>query len=260
MATTSIWSVKGWLGKVVIYVQNPDKTKNPEIAKLPELSGMEEKETQGLSDVIAYAVNAEKTRQRGKAGTSEAEKIDDENEKVMEQYVSGVNCAPTTARSEMMAVKKRYGKDEGIMAFHGYQSFAPGECTPAMAHEIGVKLAEELWGSRFQVIVATHLDKAHHLHNHFVVNSVSFADGLRYHRSNQDYRDMRDASDRLCREYGLSVIENPKKKAKHYGEWRAEQEGRPTYLGMIKADVDEAIAKARTEKCEDCQKKREMKS
>ena len=60
MATTSIWSVKGWLGKVVIYVENPDKTMNPEIAKLPELSGMEERETQGLSDVIAYAVNAEK--------------------------------------------------------------------------------------------------------------------------------------------------------------------------------------------------------
>lgn len=248
MATTSIWSVKGWLGKVVIYVENPEKTRNPEIAKLPELSGMEEKETQGLSDVIAYAVNEEKTRQQGKAGKSEERGIDDESEKVMEQYVSGVNCAPTTARSEMMAVKKRYGKDEGIMAFHGYQSFAPGECTPAMAHEIGVKLAEELWGSRFQVIVATHLDKAHHLHNHFVVNSVSFADGLRYHRSNQDYRDMRDASDRLCREYGLSVIENPEGKAKHYGQWRAEQEGKPTYLGMIKADVDEAIEKARTEK------------
>jgi hypothetical protein len=248
MATTSIWSVKGWLGKVVIYVENPDKTMNSEIAKLPELPSMEEKETQGLSDVIAYAVNAEKTRQQGKTGTPEEGGIDDEGEKVMEQYVSGVNCTPTTARSEMMAVKKRYGKDEGIMAFHGYQSFAPGECTPAMAHEIGVKLAEELWGSRFQVIVATHLDKAHHLHNHFVVNSVSFADGLRYHRSNQDYRDMRDASDRLCREYGLSVIENPKGKAKHYGQWRAEQEGKPTYLGMIKADVDEAIVKARTEK------------
>lgn len=248
MATTSIWSVKGWLGKVVIYVENPEKTTNPEIATLPELSGMEEKEAQGLSDVIAYAVNAEKTRQRGRAGAAEEGSIDDESEKVMQQYVSGINCAPTTARSEMMAVKKRYGKDEGIMAFHGYQSFAPGECTPAMAHEIGVKLAEELWGSRFQVIVATHLDKAHHLHNHFVVNSVSFADGLRYHRSNQDYRDMRDASDRLCREYGLSVIENPERKAKHYGEWRAEKEGRPTYLGMIKADVDEAIAKARTEK------------
>ena len=73
MATTSIWSVKGWLGKVVIYVENPDKTTNPEIAKLPELSGMEEKETQGLSDVIAYAVNAEKTRQQGNAGAADGE-------------------------------------------------------------------------------------------------------------------------------------------------------------------------------------------
>ena len=252
MATTSIWSVKGWLGKVVIYVGNPEKTMNPENAKLPDLSGMEESNNQSLSDVIAYAVNEEKTRRKNKGGRdvedSSAE-IDDEHEKVMQQYVSGVNCTPTTARSVMMAVKKRYGKDEGIMAFHGYQSFAPGECTPAMAHEIGVRLAEELWGSRFQVLVATHLDKAHHLHNHFVVNSVSYADGKRYYRTNQDYRDMRNASDRLCQEYELSVIEHPEKgKARHYAEWKAEQEGKPTYHSMVRADVDEAIAKARTEK------------
>ena len=67
------------------------------------------------------------------------------------------------------------------MAFHGYQSFAPGECTPAMAHEIGVRLAQELWGERFQVLVATHLDKAHHLHNHFVVNfCILLQTGKRY--------------------------------------------------------------------------------
>ena len=227
---------------MVIYVENPDKTMNPGIAKLQGHAVMEEIDEQGLSDVIAYAVNEEKTRRK-------TEDICEENATVMEQYVSGVNCTPTTARSEMLAVKKRFGKDDGIMAFHGYQSFAPGECTPAMAHEIGVKLAEKLWGNRFQVLVATHLDKANHLHNHFVVNSVSFTDGLRYHRTNQDYREMREASDRLCREYGLSVVENPKTgKTKHYGEWRAEQENRPTYRGLIKADVDEAIAKARTEK------------
>lgn len=244
MATTSIWSIKGWLGKVVIYVENPDKTMHPETAKLAEQPGMEEGDTQSLLDVIAYTVNAEKTKRTG-----QADEIACEDEAVMQQYVSGINCTPTTARSEMMAVKKRYGKDEGIMAFHGYQSFAPGECTPAMAHEIGVKLAEELWGSRFQVLVATHLDKAHHLHNHFVVNAVSFADGLRYHRTNQDYRDMRNASDRLCREYGLSVIESPQPgKTKHYGEWRAEREGKPTYRGLVKSDVDEAIQKAKTEK------------
>ncbi|MBR1741746.1 MAG: relaxase/mobilization nuclease domain-containing protein [Lachnospiraceae bacterium] len=243
MATTSIWSIKGWLGKLVIYVENPEKTEQPKTADTgPELSG-QGGDAQSLADVIAYAVDAEKTKQKESASD-----ISDEKEELMQQYVSGVNCSPMTAREEMIAVKKRFGKDGGIIAFHGYQSFAPGECTPVMAHEIGVKLAEKLWGERFQVIVATHLDKAHHLHNHFVVNSVSFKDGLRYHRSKKDYQDMRNLSDKLCREYGLSVIEKPEKKAKHYGEWRAEQEGRPTYLGMIKADVDEAIGQARTEK------------
>ena len=234
MATTSIWSVKGWLGKVVIYVENPEKTTAPEIAKLPGYETQKEGEVQSLSDVIAYAVNEEKTRRKGKKGEGE---LVSETEKVMQQYVSGINCTPATARSEMMAVKKRYGKDEGIMAFHGYQSFAPGECTPAMAHEIGVRLARELWGERFQVLVATHLDKAHHLHNHFVVNSVSYADGKRYHRTNQDYRDMRSVSDRLCREYGLFVIEHPHPgMSKQYGEWRAEQEGRPTYRSIVRED------------------------
>ena len=160
MAVTSIWSVKGWLGKVVIYVENPDKTTAPEIAKLPgyekEETVQSEEKMQSLSDVIAYAVNAEKTRRKGKKGE---EGIVSETEQIMQQYVSGINCTPATARNEMMAVKKRYGKDEGIVAFHGYQSFAPGECTPALAHEIGVRLAQELWGGRFQVLVATHLDK-----------------------------------------------------------------------------------------------------
>lgn len=179
MATTSIWSIRGWLGKVVIYVENPDKTMRPEIVNLPELSCQEEREMQSMSDVISYAVREEKTRQRQKKENlnSDGEEIMyEETEGAMQQYVSGVNCTPITARSEMMAVKQKFGKDGGIMAFHGYQSFAPGECTPALAHEIGMKLARELWGSRFQVLVATHLDKAHHLHNHFVVNSVSFTD------------------------------------------------------------------------------------
>ena len=202
MATTSIWSIKGWLGKLVIYVENPEKTEQPKTADTgPELSG-QGGDTQSLADVIAYAVSEEKTKQKsGNTGTGEekekmnADEISDERTELMQQYVSGVNCSALTAREEMIAVKKRFGKNEGIMAFHGYQSFAPGECTPVMAHEIGVKLAEELWGERFQVIVATHLDKAHHLHNHFVVNSVSFKDGLRYHRSKKDYQDMRNVSD-----------------------------------------------------------------
>lgn len=245
MAVTSIWSIKGWIGKVIAYAENPDKTK--EQTNQEQLLGSETGQLQGLEDVITYAVNAEKTR-REQVNSMEME-LAGEAEELMEQYVSGVHCAPTTARKEMIAVKKRFGKEGGIVAFHGYQSFAPGECTPAMAHEIGKKLAEELWGGQYQVLIATHLDKANHLHNHFVVNSVSFVNGKRYHRTNQDYRDMRKVSDRLCKEYQLSVVRQPEEgKGKHYAQWQAEQEGKPSYHSMVKADVDEAIRLARTEK------------
>lgn len=238
MATTSIWSVKGWLGKVLIYVENPEKTANPKYVEQNDT----EQNIQSLEDVIAYAINKEKT------SSSNEGVVADEKEVILQQFVSGINCSLFTTRMEMLAVKKRFGKEDGIMAFHGYQSFAPKECTPAMAHEIGMKLAEELWGNRFQVIVATHLDKESHLHNHFVVNSVSFVDGKRFFRSKQDYHMMRSVSDRLCREYGLSVPDATQKKGKHYGEWRAQQEGRPTYHSMVRIDVDDAISRARTEK------------
>ena len=235
MATTSIWRVKGWLGKVVIYAENPDKTTNP---KFYTDEDMTEQDGQELSDVIRYAVNSEKTQDTG--GESGAP---------LHRFVSGINCSPATARDEMLAVKKRFGKEDGTVAYHGYQSFAPGEATPELAHEIGVKLAERLWGNRYQVIVATHLDKENHLHNHFVVNTVSFADGIKYHRTRKDYYKMQTVSDELCREYGLSVIEQPQQgRGKQYGEWRAEQEQRPTWRGLIRADIDEAIRQAMTER------------
>lgn len=203
MATTSIWRVNGWLGKVVIYVENPEKT----------------------------------------------QQVDNEDCAVVHRFVSGINCSSAAARDEMLAVKKRFGKENGTVAYHGYQSFAPGEATPEMAHEIGMKLAARLWGDRYQVIVATHLDKENHLHNHFVLNTVSFVDGIKYHRTKKDYHDMQETSDALCREYGLSVIEHPQRgKSKHYGEWRAEQEQRPTWRGLIRADIDEAIRQSMTER------------
>ena len=189
MATTSIWRVKGWLGKVVIYAENPEKTANPKFYADRELT---EQDGQQLSDVIRYAVNSEKTQETGS-----------EDGAPLHRFVSGINCSPATARDEMLAVKKRFGKEDGTVAYHGYQSFAPGEATPELAHEIGVKLATRLWGDRYQVIVATHLDKENHLHNHFVLNTVSFADGIKYHRTRKDYHEMQAVSDALCREYGL---------------------------------------------------------
>jgi len=231
MAVTSIWRINGWLGNVVIYVENPEKTDNP---KFYETS---EKGAQGLSDVIDYAVNVEKTQI-----------VDDETTEIHSSFVSGINCHPSTARDEMLAVKRRFGKEDGTAAYHGYQSFAPGEATPETAHEIGIKLAERLWGTKYQVIVATHLDTENHLHNHFVVNTVSFVDGIKYYRSAKDYHDMQSESDKLCREYGLSVIEEPRGTSKHYGEWRAEQEQSPTWRGIIRADVDEVIRQSMTER------------
>lgn len=159
---------------------------------------MTERDGRELSDVIRYAVNSEKTQQ-----------AENEDCTVVHRFVSGINCSPATARDEMLAVKKRFGKENGTVAYHGYQSFAPGEVTPETAHEIGMKLAARLWGDRYQVIVATHLDKENHLHNHFVLNTVSFVDGIKYHRTKKDYHDMQTVSDELCREYRLSVIENP---------------------------------------------------
>ncbi|MGM9627083.1 MAG: relaxase/mobilization nuclease domain-containing protein, partial [Faecousia sp.] len=198
---------------------------------------MTERECQGLDDVIAYAVNSRKTEQHK------------ENSDVLERFVSGVNCHPATARAEMLSVKKRFGKEDGTIAYHGYQSFAPGEATPEMAHKIGVELAQRLWGNRYQVVVSTHLDKENHLHNHFVLNTVSFVDGIKYHRTAKDYHEMQAVSDALCREFGLSVIENPQPgKSKHYGEWRAEQEQRPTWRGIVRSDVDEVIRQSMTER------------
>ena len=234
MAVTSIWRVKGWLGKVVIYIENPEKTTNPKFYKS---DAMTDRQYQGLEDVISYAINSDKTQEI-------TENID-----VMERYVSGIHCNPSTARKQMMDVKYQYGKMDGTIAYHGYQSFAPGEATPEIAHEIGKKLAERLWGDRYQVVVATHLDKSNHLHNHFVLNTVSLIDGIKYHRTKKDYHDMQRISDELCREYGLSVIEDPQPgKSKQYGEWRAEQEQRPTWRGIVRSDVDEALRQSMTER------------
>ena len=220
---------------MVIYAENPEKTANPKFYADRELT---EQDGQELSDVIRYAVNSEKTQETSSKDGAP-----------LHRFVSGINCSPATARDEMLAVKKRFGKEDGTVAYHGYQSFAPGEATPELAHEIGVKLATRLWGDRYQVIIATHLDKENHLHNHFVLNTVSFADGIKYHRTRKDYHEMQTVSDALCREYRLSVIENPQYgKAKQYGEWRAEQEQRPTWRGLIRTDIDEAIRQAMTER------------
>lgn len=132
-------------------------------------------------------------------------------------------------------------------AYHKYQSFAPGEAAPEIAHEIA-KLAERLWRERYQIVVATRLDKADHLHSHFVLNTVSFVDGEKFHRTAQDYRGMQIDSDELCREYDLPVIKQSEGKSKSHAEWQAEKEGRSTLRGSIRADIDQAIRASITQR------------
>jgi hypothetical protein len=231
MATTKIWAVHGWLGHVVLYAENPDKTTAPLIAGSGKVT---DSEAQGLVDVINYAMAEEKT-------------VDDENPDSRVSYVTGINCTTTDARNQMMKTKRDNGKTGGVVAYHGYQSFKAGEVTPELAHKIAVELATRLWGDKYEVLVATHLDKKH-THSHFVLNSVSFVDGSKFKNTMTDYHDMRRASDELCREYGLSVIENSQPgKSKQYSEWRADQKGQKTWRSIIKKAVDEAIDKAMNE-------------
>lgn len=209
MATTAIWDVKDRLDRVINYAVNPDKTENTDF------------QSAGLQNVLDYTQAGRKTEHQF--------------------YVTGINCDSAIACEQMRRTKLQFQKTDGILAFHGYQAFAPGETDPETAHVLGVKLAQELWGERFEVVVSTHLDKRH-LHNHFVLNSVSFMDGKRYYDNKATYALIRKVSDRLCREYSLSVIENPVHgKSRHYAEWQADQEGKPTWRGLIRDDVDKAV-------------------
>lgn len=216
MATTAIWAISGNISNVLAYVGDLNKTGNREFGQA---------ELQSLKDVMDYAVNPTKTEKQF--------------------YVSGANCDPSIAREQMLITKKRFGKPDGRSAYHSYQSFKPGETTPDKAHEIGVKFAERLWGEEFQVVVATHVDKAH-IHNHFVINSVSFVSGRKYHSSCQSYfGKMRVISDELCKKYGLSVVEpsaGEGSRTRQYREWLDEKEGRKTWRGLVRQDIDHALS------------------
>ena len=219
MAVTSLWRVKGYIGKVVMYAMNPEKT-TESVSFQTDAKGAGAEDT--LSGIVSYVERDKATNQKS--------------------LVYGIKCHKDTAVQDMMAVKRKFEKTDGVIAYHGYQSFAEGEVTPDKAHEIGKALAKELWGNRYQVLITTHLDKDSHIHNHFVINTVSYLDGKKFFRSNKDYYQMREVSDRLCKEHGLSVIKNPKAKGKSYAEWRAEFEGRPTVRGTIREAIDIAVS------------------
>ena len=212
MAVTSLWPIKGRVDKVIAYVQNPEKVTEEYLSWKAALHV--------IDGVVQYAADDTKTERM--------------------EYVTGVNCAVETATEEFLLAKRMWHKEDGRLCYHGYQSFKPGEVNAKLAHQISVELARRLWGYRFQVVVATHCNTGTY-HSHFVINSVSFMDGYKFYNKKSDYRQMRSVSDDLCREYGLSVIEDPQRRKKDYGLRKAEEAGKLTHSQMIRNDLDRAV-------------------
>lgn len=157
---------------------------------------------------------------------------------------TAINCQLETACRDMLNTKRRWDKENRpVQGYHIIHSYAPGEVAPEQAQQLSVEFARRLFGDRFEVIVATHVDHEH-IHSHIVFNSVSCTDGKMFRSDFKAYfGDIRGMSNEISRENGLSVIE-PKGKGKQYAEWTAERNGRPTVRGLIRKDIDAALTGA----------------
>ena len=153
--------------------------------------------------------------------------------------VSSFGCTSETADIEFEWTR-RQAIDKGTnLGRHLIQAFAPGEVSPEEAHEIGMQLANEILGGKYEFVLTTHIDKGH-IHNHLLWNAVSFTDYKHYHSNKRSYHYIRRTSDRICKEHGLSVIIPGKEKGKSYIEHRASQTG-TSYKAKLKAAIDRLI-------------------
>lgn len=210
MAYTSVIPVRR-LDRAVKYVMNKEKTT-----------------AVSLQDALDYAANRDKTEQSC--------------------FESSYACTLETAFADMRQTKEQWHKLGGVQGYHLVQSFAAGEVTPELAHQIAQELADRVLGRRYEYVIGTHLNTGH-IHSHIVWNSVSRIDGKKYHSNGKSYMtEIRAVSDELCRKYKLSVIdtENSKHVAKPYAEWLAEKNNQPTWRTAIRQDVDDAIQQSLT--------------
>ena len=150
---------------MIDYAENPDKTIDKKYVDTD------------LYAALQYAADDKKTDER--------------------MYVSGINCNAKRAYERMTATKKRFGKTGGNVAYHGYQSFQTGEVTPEEAHKIGMETARRMWGGNYEIVVTTHLN-TDNIHNHFVINSVSFKTGRKFENHISDHYRLREISDAVC--------------------------------------------------------------
>ena len=213
MATTGFWPIKGSLKDALNYAQNPDKTTDRKYLD------------DELYHVLRYADNDAKTDQK--------------------MYVSAINCPKQIAYAAMMDTKRHFGKLGGNVAYHAFQSFRQGEVSPEEAHRIGKETARRMWGAEYEIVVTTHLN-TDNIHNHIVLNSVSFRTGRKFENHVSDHYRLREISDAVCREHGKSVLENAKFYSGEKGGYWIRKNGGMTHRDILRRDVDEAIAKTTT--------------
>ena len=180
-----------------------------------------------LSKAIAYILNPEKT-----------------DEKLL---VSSYDCASETAAREFEWTRK-IAEQKGmnpvrIIARHVIQSFEIGEVTPELAHEIGKQFADEILGGKYEYVLTTHIDKDH-VHNHLIFNAVDFVDYHAYKSYKRIYYDMREISDRLCKENGLSVIPPSQNKGMGYKEYTEAKRG-TSWKQKLKQTIDRLVITAK---------------
>lgn len=187
-----------------------------------------------LNDRIKYIMNPEKTACKGFHSFFG----------IKDTLTSGFTCACDEAYQQMMETKQYEKKTNRVLGYHYIQSFKPGEVTPEEAHQVGCEFIERCFAEDFEVVIGTHTDHAH-IHNHIILNSVSFVDGHKFQSTPASFYKLREISDEICRAHHLSVIDDPKtRKAKHYAEWKAEQEYRPTIRNEIRRDIDVVLKQA----------------
>lgn len=167
----------------------------------------------------------------------------------------GVNCDVEYVRSQMRATRQIWGKNEGIQAHHIVQSFQPGEITAELANQIGVELGKKI-ASGHEIAVYTHTDKEH-IHNHIVINAVHTETGKKYvSHADQLYR-IREASDELCKQYGLSVVHEPSALQRyHQAEYGLAKRGEMSWKDELRQSIDFATENTKSwEACKDLLKK-----
>ena len=205
MAVTGFWPIYKNLKATLDYADNPDKTTDRRYLD------------DDLYAALSYAENDNKTDRK--------------------MYVGGINCSKQSAYSEMIAVQRRFGLRGKVVGYHGIQSFKTGEVTPEQAFEIGKATARQMWGDRYQVLVTVHLN-TNNVHCHFVVNPVSFKDGTKFQNKIGDHKELRKVSDEICREHGLSVLENSNFYGGNKKEYWRHKVGKKTHRDYLREDVE----------------------